>query len=116
MILYDKIGRNYATFRRPDERIAAIIDAALGDAASVLNVGAGAGSYEPPGRTAIAVEPSEIMMRQRPAGMAPCLLGSAEALPVESASVDAAMAVLSIHHWRDLEAGLREMARVARRT
>lgn len=115
MALYDSIGRNYAAFRRPDRRIASAIDAALADAASVVNVGAGAGSYEPLGRTVLAVEPSETMTRQRPAGAAPCLCGSAEVLPLESASVDAAMAVLSIHHWTDLERGLREMARVARR-
>ena len=115
MALYDSIGRNYAGFRRPDPRIAAAIEAALGDAKSVVNIGAGTGSYEPSGRTVIAVEPSEVMIAQRPAGAAPCLKGSAEALPLESGSVDAAMAVLSAHHWTDLERGLREMARVAKR-
>ena len=115
MALYDSIGRDYATFRRPDPRIAAAIDAALGDAISVVNIGAGTGSYEPPGRTVLGVEPSEVMIGQRPPGAAPCLKGSAEALPLESASVDAAMAVLSAHHWTDLERGLREMARVAKR-
>lgn len=116
MALYDTIGRGYAAFRRPDPRIASAIDAALGDAASVVNVGAGAGSYEPRNRAVIAVEPSEVMIRQRPTPpeAAPCRLGSAEALPVETASVEAAMAVLSVHHWKNLEAGLREMARVAR--
>lgn len=114
MALYDSIGRGYATFRRPDQRIASAVDAALGDAVSVVNIGAGAGSYEPPGRTVIAVEPSDVMIRQRPVGAAPCLRGSAEALPLETASVDAAMAVLSVHHWVDLERGLAEMARVAR--
>jgi SAM-dependent methyltransferase len=115
MALYDSIGRNYAQFRRPDQRIASAIDAALGDATSVVNIGAGAGSYEPAGRTVLAVEPSEVMIRQRPTGAAPCLQGSAEALPLETASVDAAMAVLTIHHWTDVERGLREMARVARK-
>ncbi len=115
MALYDSIGRGYAAFRRPDPRIAALIEEALGDAVSVVNVGAGAGSYEPRGRTVIAVEPSEVMIRQRPGEAAPCLLGSAEALPLETASVDAAMAVLSAHHWTDLERGLGEMARVARK-
>jgi SAM-dependent methyltransferase len=115
MALYDNIGRGYSVFRRPDQRIAAAIDAALGDAASVVNIGAGAGSYEPPGRTVIAIEPSEVMIRQRPAGAAPCLQGSAEALPLETDSVDAAMAILSAHHWADLERGFREMARVARK-
>jgi SAM-dependent methyltransferase len=115
MALYDAIGRNYGGFRRPDSRIAAAMEAALGDAVSVANIGAGTGSYEPAGRTVIAVEPSEVMIAQRPAGVAPCLKGSAEALPLEDACVDAAMAVLSVHHWTDLERGLREMARVARK-
>ena len=99
---------------RPDQRIASAIEAALGDA-QVVNIGAGTGSYEPLGRTVIAVEPSEVMIRQRPAGAAPCLRGSAEALPLETASVDAAMAILSAHHWTDLERGFSEMARVARK-
>lgn len=115
MAHYDSIGHGYAKVRRPDPRIAAAIAAALGDAASVLNVGAGTGSYEPPGRTVLAVEPSAVMIGQRPLGAAPCLQGSAEALPVEANSVDAAMAVLTIHHWSDLERGLGEMARVARK-
>jgi SAM-dependent methyltransferase len=115
MVLYDTIGRSYAGFRRPDHRIASAIDAALGDATSVANIGAGTGSYEPSGRTVIAVEPSEVMMRQRPAGAALRLRGSAEALPLETDSVDAAMAVLSAHHWTDLERGFSEMARVARK-
>jgi SAM-dependent methyltransferase len=115
MALYDSIGRNYAGFRRPDHRIASAIDAALGDAISVVNIGAGTGSYEPLSRTVLAIEPSEVMIRQRPTEAAPCLQGSAEALPLETASVDAAMAVLTIHHWTDLERGLGEMARVARK-
>lgn len=119
MALYDSIGRGYAAFRQPDRRIASAIEAALGDAASVVNVGAGAGSYEPrsPGRTVLAVEPSEVMIRQRsaPPLAAPCIKGSAEALPLETASVDAAMAILSAHHWTDLERGLGEMARIARK-
>ena len=115
MSLYNTIGHNYAAFRRPDPRIAAAIDAALGDAASVVNIGAGAGSYEPTNRTVLAVEPSELMIRQRPASAAPCVLGSAEALPLASKSVDAATAILCVHHWSDLERGLRETARVARK-
>jgi SAM-dependent methyltransferase len=115
MALYDTIGRNYAALRRPDTRIGSAIQAALGDALSVVNVGAGSGSYEPDGRTVLAVEPSEVMIRQRSASAAKCLQGSAEALPLESASVDAAMSVLSAHHWSDLERGLGEMARVARK-
>lgn len=115
MTLYDSIGNSYARFRRPDRRIALAIDSALGDAATVVNIGAGPGSYEPSDRTVIAVEPSEVMIRQRPLGAAPCLQGSAESLPIETASVDAAMAILTIHHWADLERGLHEMARVARK-
>lgn len=115
MALYDTIGHKYAGLRRPDHRIASAIDAALGDAKSVVNIGAGTGSYEPPGRIVIAVEPSEVMIRQRAAGAAPCLRGSAEALPLETASVDAALAVLSAHPWTNLERGLAEMARAARK-
>jgi SAM-dependent methyltransferase len=113
--LYDRIGSNYAELRRPDPRIASAIDAALGDAATVVNVGAGTGSYEPADRAVLAIEPSEVMIRQRPAGAAPCLQGAAEALPLEACSVDAAMALLTVHHWTDFERGLAEMARVARK-
>lgn len=112
--LYDTIGDGYARLRRPDPRIAALIASALGDAGSVINVGAGAGSYEPAGRTMLAVEPSELMIGQRAPDSAPCVLGSAEALPAETSAFDAAMAVLTIHHWRDWRLGLREMRRVAR--
>lgn len=114
MALYDTIGRTYATLRRPDPRIAAAIEAALGDAQSVANIGAGTGSYEGE-RTIVAIEPSQVMIAQRPADAAPCLQGTAEALPLEDKSVDAAMAILSIHHWPDPEAGLAEMARIARK-
>jgi SAM-dependent methyltransferase len=113
MALYDSIGRTYAQLRQPDPRIASAIVAALGDAVSVVNVGAGTGSYEPHDRTVIAVEPSDVMIRQRPATAAHCLQGTAETLPLDTASVDAAMAVLTLHHWTDLERGLTEMARVA---
>ena len=109
------IGRSYARYRRPDPRIASAIAANLGDAQSVANIGAGTGSYEPADRTVIAVEPSAVMIRQRPPGAAACLRGAAEALPLQTGSVDAAMAILTVHHWPDLERGLREMARVARR-
>lgn len=115
MALYDTIGRGYTTFRTPDPRIAAAIDAALGDAATVANIGAGAGGYEPKGRSVVAVEPSEVMTRQRPPGAAPCIQGSAEALPLATASFDATMAILSVHHWTDREQGFREMRRVARK-
>lgn len=115
MALYDTIGEGYAALRRPDPRIAAAIETALGDAESVLNVGAGAGSYEPARRTVAAVDPSEVMIRQRLPGAAPCVQGYAEALPFGTASVDAAMAILTLHHWSDVERGLAEMARVARK-
>jgi SAM-dependent methyltransferase len=114
MALYNTIGQNYAALRRPDARIAEAINASLGEALRVANIGAGAGSYEPRDRHVIAVEPSDVMIRQRPATAAPCLLGSAETLPLETASVDAAMAILTTHHWSDRERGFREMARVAR--
>jgi SAM-dependent methyltransferase len=113
--LYDTIGATYTVTRRTDLRIAAAIWTALGDARTVLNVGAGTGSYEPPGRDVTAVEPSALMRAQRPAGAAPCVAAAAESLPFEDQSFDAAMAVSTIHHWQDPIAGLREMRRVARR-
>jgi len=113
--LYDAIGASYTVTRRTEPRIAARVWAALGDARTVLNVGAGTGSYEPPGRDVTAVEPSAVMRAQRPAGAAPCLAGIAESLPFEIQSFDAAMAVCSDGHWTDPIAGLREMRRVARR-
>jgi len=116
MAVYDgHLSEGYALRRRPDPRIAAAIASALGDARSVVNVGAGTGSYEPTDRIVQAVEPSERMIRQRARGAAPCLRGSAEALPFEAGAFEAAMAVLTIHHWPDWRAGLREMRRVARR-
>ncbi len=114
MALYDTIGGTYARHRRPDPRIASAIVAALGDARSVVNIGAGTGSYEPSDRDVIGVEPSAVMIQQRPPGAALCLQGSADALPIETKSVDAVMAILSAHHWGDLEGGFREMSRVAR--
>jgi SAM-dependent methyltransferase len=101
--------------RRADPRIAGCIEEALGDARSVLNVGAGTGSYEPGDREVIAVEPSAEMIDQRPEGSAPVVQGSAEALPFDNDSFDAAMGVLTVHHWADLDTGLAEMQRVARR-
>jgi len=112
--LYNRIGINYANLRRPDERIAKQIDAALGDARSVLNVGAGSGSYEPKSRQVVALEPSAEMIRQRLSGSARVVQGAAEDLPFESNSFDAAMGILTIHHWADAAAGLREMCRVAK--
>ena len=113
--LYDTIGATYTVTRRTEPRIAARIWAALGDARTVLNVGAGTGSYEPPGRDVTAVEPSAVMRAQRPAGAAPCVDATAESLPFEDQSFDAAMAFSTVHHWQDPIAGLREMRRVARR-
>jgi SAM-dependent methyltransferase len=113
--LYDAIGATYAVTRRTEPRIAARIWAALGDARTVLNVGAGTGSYEPSDRYVLAVEPSALMRSQRLADAAPCLAGSAEHLPFDDESFDAAMAVCTVHHWQDPIAGLREMRRVARR-
>jgi SAM-dependent methyltransferase len=112
--LYDTIGVGYRALRRPDPRIAAAIGAALGPAASVVNVGAGAGSYEPADRAVVAVEPSREMIRQRPAGAAPVIQASATALPFRAASFDAALAVLTVHHWPDRARGLVELRRVAR--
>jgi SAM-dependent methyltransferase len=113
--LYDSIGASYTVTRRTEPRIAARIWAALGDARTVLNVGAGTGSYEPVDRHVVAVEPSALMRSQRLPGAAPCLPGSAENLPFDDQSFDAAMAVCTLHHWQDPIAGLREMRRVARR-
>jgi SAM-dependent methyltransferase len=113
--LYDTIGAGYTVTRRTEPRIAAQVWAALGDAGTVLNVGAGTGSYEPPDRHVTAVEPSALMRAQRPADAAPCVAGVAESLPFEDQSFDAAMAFATVHHWQDPIAGLREMRRVARR-
>jgi SAM-dependent methyltransferase len=113
--LYDTLGVGYTRVRGEDPRIAAAIHAALGDARTVVNVGAGAGSYEPRDREVVAVEPSEVMIAQRPPGSAPVVRATAEALPFEDGSFDAAMAVLSDHHWPDRAGGLEEMRRVARR-
>jgi len=113
--LYDTIGATYAVTRRTEPRIAAQFWAALGDARTVLNVGAGTGSYEPADRDVTAVEPSAVMRAQRPAGAAPCVAAAAERLPFEDQSFDAAMALATIDHWQDPIAGLREMRRVARR-
>ncbi len=113
--LYDTIGSAYPATRRTEPRIAAQVWDALGDARTVLNVGAGTGSYEPPDRDVTAVEPSAVMRAQRPAGSAPCVAASAENLPFADQSFDAAMAFSTVHHWQDPIAGLREMRRVARR-
>ncbi len=112
---YDRIGTSYRSHRRADPRIAERIVAALGDATSVVDVGAGTGSYEPRDRTVVAVEPSRVMLAQRPYGSAPAVRAVAEALPFGDATFDAATAILTVHHWRDFRRGLDEMRRVARR-
>jgi SAM-dependent methyltransferase len=111
---YERHGRTYARHRRADPRIAARIHAALGEARTVLNVGAGTGSYEPRDRWVLAVEPSATMRAQRPAGAAPAIAARAEALPLDDKAVDAAMACVTIHHWEPPWAGLAELRRVAR--
>lgn len=112
--LYDRIGAGYANYRRADNRIARLIDAALAQSRNVLNVGAGAGSYEPSTRLVIAAEPSREMIRQRSRNAAPCVQATADRLPFKNCSFDAALAILTIHHWPDPEKGLVEMRRVAR--
>jgi len=112
--LYDEIGVGYERYRRPDPRIAAAITDALGTADSVLNVGAGAGSYEPRDRTVVAVEPSRAMIRQRPAGSAPVVQASATHLPFADTAFAASLAVLTVHHWPDRARGLTELSRVSR--
>jgi len=111
---YDIIGVNYSDLRKPDARIGAMIERALGPAKTVLNVGAGAGSYEPAGRLVTAIEPSVEMIRQRGASAAPTAQGFAEDLPFNDNSFDASMAILTVHHWADKQKGLKEMRRVTR--
>jgi SAM-dependent methyltransferase len=111
---YERIGHGYARLRREDPRIAGPINAALGNARTVVNVGAGAGSYEPRDRYVIAIEPSDVMAAQRPPGLPPAIRATAGALPLRDAGVDAAMAIVTIHHWdAEREAGVRELRRVA---
>jgi SAM-dependent methyltransferase len=112
---YDRLGVGYSAIRQPEPRIAAQLEAALGDSASVLNIGAGTGSYESAAREVTAVEPSQTMIEQRPTGSAPAVQAFAEELPFEDDSFDAAMAIITVHHWSDVSAGLAEMVRVARR-
>ena len=112
--LYDTIGQGYVRQRQPDPRIAGAIVNALSDALSVLNVGAGTGSYEPTDRDVLAVEPSAVMLAQRTHSSAPVVQGRAEQLPFPDAAFDAVLGVLTLHHWTDQLAGLRECARVAR--
>ena len=110
--LYDDIGVGYAHVRRAEPRLAARIEDGLGDACSILDVGAGSGSYEPTGRAVIAVEPSPAMVEQRPTGAATVVRAVAESLPFPDRSFDATMAILTVHHWPDPVAGLREIQRV----
>ncbi|MFD5321600.1 class I SAM-dependent methyltransferase [Streptomyces sp. NPDC127098] len=111
---YGTIGTGYAGYRRPDPRIAAAIERALGDAVTVVNVGAGAGSYESTDRQVTPVEPSRTMRDQRPAHRAPAVAATAEELPFPDRAFDAAMTTFSVHQWSDLAAGLRELRRVTR--
>lgn len=111
---YESLGSEYRTRRRSDPRIAAVIHEALGDARSVLNVGSGTGSYEPEDRYVVAVEPSAAMRAKRQAGRVPALTCKAEDLPFDDDAFDASMAILTVHHWPDMEAGLRELRRVTR--
>lgn len=111
---YETNGQGYAQQRRTDPRIAAMVHQALGNARTVLNVGAGAGSYEPEDRCVLAIEPSAAMRAQRPPHLAPAIHGTAEDLPLDDQSVDAAMALITIHQWSDLNKGLSELCRVTR--
>ena len=112
---YDQIGQGYARTRREDPRFRALLHAALGGARTVVNVGAGTGSYEPRDRHVVAIEPSDVMAAQRPPELAPALRAFAQQLPLREGSVDAALAVLTVHHWDEgQEAGVRELRRVAR--
>ncbi|MFF4414281.1 class I SAM-dependent methyltransferase [Streptosporangium sp. NPDC001559] len=111
---YERHGHGYAGQRRTDPRIAAHVHAALGQARTVVNVGAGAGSYEPLDRHVVAVEPSAMMRAQRPRHLAPAVNAAAERLPFDDGAFDAAMATVTVHQWSDLEQGLRELRRVSR--
>lgn len=113
MIAYDRIGTTYRSTRRPDPRIASQVHTALATMGTVVDVGAGAGSYEP-AQTVAAIEPSMVMIAQRPPGSAACVQAVAEALPLRDKCVDAAMAMLTVHHWGDLAAGIGELRRVSR--
>ena len=112
--LYDTIGKGYANYRKPDPRIAAMILEVLGDAQRIVNVGAGAGSYEPRGRDVVAIEPSLTMIAQRPPGAATVIQALAENLPFASKSFDAATAFLTTHHWSDMDRGPRETRAISR--
>ena len=111
--LYDRIGANYRDYRRPDPRIAAAVHHGLAGARTVVNLGAGVGSYEPRDRTVVAVEPSRVMIAQRERRAPPVVQARTEALPFRDGSFECALAVLTLHHWSDVERGLYEARRVA---
>ena len=110
---YDRIGTDYTQTRKEDPRLAGLIARELRGARTVVNVGAGTGSYEPTDRFVVGVEPSDVMLQQRPPTAAPSVRAIAEQLPFRDDAFDAAMAVLTVHHWSDQDAGLRELSRVA---
>jgi SAM-dependent methyltransferase len=112
--LYDRTGGTYSATRQPDPRIGALVDRALHGMATVANIGAGTGSYEP-SQTVVAVEPSRVMITQRRLATAPVVRAVAEHLPIRTDAVDAALAILTVHHWSDVDAGVAEMIRVARK-
>lgn len=112
--LYDDIGKQYRNYRQPDPRIAAAIAGTLTGARMIVNVGAGVGSYEPRARTVVAVEPSGVMIAQRSRQGTPIVQARAEALPFKDDAFDCALAILTIHHWSDMEKGLEESLRVAK--
>ena len=113
---YDGKDHNYSEIRKADPRIGLYIRRSLRGCDTVLNVGAGTGSYEPENRYVIAVEPSSVMRAKRLAlGKMPALNAKADDLPFDDNSFDAVMAVLTIHHWPDLKSGLLEIKRVARK-
>lgn len=112
---YDKLGAGHTATRRPDPRIAAQIHQALGDAHSIANVGAGAGTYEPCDRVVLPIATSQRRIALRAPELEPAIIGHAESLPLPSGSVDAAMALLTLHQWADWQVGVQELRRVARK-
>ncbi len=112
---YDVIGATYTATRRADPRVEAQIRAALGDARRIVNIGGGTGSYETAGPVVATIDPSPVMIAQRPPGAAPAVLGVAEHLPFRDGAFDAALGIFTIHHWTDWRAGMAEVLRVAGR-
>ena len=113
--VYETIGVGYSVGRRPDPRWQEAIDSVIGNAKRVINIGAGTGSYEPSDRAVIAVEPSKLMVGQRPKTAAPVVMAAAENVPIASGWADLTMTLLSLHHWTDWRAGISEMRRLASR-